>query len=497
MKKLKMLVLVLFSTVTVVSAQQRERPEAYDLEKITFITKATSLQRTNIQKALEERNEGFAKAHAAEEKRAVNKAFRAEFVVIFNQNQQSSYYNLFVDLDRIKKKTANKYNKLLSNYNFPESYKKILEINIAKFEHDKELAAVKYRFDSAAKQQKWDELYLKFDAWRSTQKKAAERSEKLWLKQKMNYELQDNYKQPFIEYNFYAFLSQKSDIVKTRLKKLSEQEVMHLGIAKSIARQESKKITQSSGAIAKLNTVAQQYAENELYEYLLKLISERLNTFETTEIVKNNTYYKELAVAAGKKKQLQIKEEKAVAKEEAFKKSIIEKAIKAGLNQTDAEKLFARIKKREVDLKALKEIKKEEGELTNLFENSSLITKKQIKQDFAKDLANMVNKKQFSLIFGNTFSQVVEKKTEEEMESIKTTYPKLLEEQLAKINTEVKNYYYNRAITDAYHSYDKTIKKQKLSALRYHFEKEYKKIMESFGIEVNTEKKVNNRTFQW
>ncbi len=402
---------------------------------------------------------------------------------------QEEDYAAKVDMEAVKLNTAKKINKLLLKYSFPNDYEKTLELHIADFEYNKELFKHKYTEDT--RKQKIDSLVLDFENWREFQILASEKATKLWRKIISKHTIEDVYQQTYTNYHFYLALDNPSVLITSKIKALASGSSLK-NLSKIIAKQEAKRVFSKCSALKKLDPIAKNYAGKELYNYLNSTILDKLASFSIIEMKRNSDVYCSYAHEKGKEKQTEIDSDSKQQEDESF----VAKAIEIGLDAEKAHTILQLIKKRNDALEARKKALEEGDSMAELFENTDTKTKSEIKKEFAKNLSQLMNRKQFAALFGEVFMKNYQKKTSKKMQALQEIYT-LSEEQITSIRKMIATFYFNEEVITAYYSFDKKLKKQKLSALRFRFEKDYKTLMDSYGLKAKTVKKAHQRTYQW
>ncbi|MFD0989791.1 hypothetical protein ACFQ1R_06770 [Mariniflexile jejuense] len=174
---------------------------------------------------------------------------------------------------------------------------------------------------------------------------------------------------------------------------------------------------------------------------------------------------------------------------------LVERAKKAGLDNDRIIKFLDLIKQKEAALLEIKNSSKDES-IYGILESPMQKTNTEVKMEFAKNLANLISKEEYLSILEEEIKQAATKEATKEMNNVLKAH-ELTDDQKKKVYALIAHYYLNQSVTKAYYLYDKKLKEQKLSALRFYFEKNYKKLMESFGIELGISKKVDTNTFQY
>lgn len=405
---------------------------------------------------------------------------------------QKSEYISKVNLDSVQKNTTLKFKKLQLKHPFPKDYERMLEMNIAGFEHQKEVFILQYDSNPNIKQRKLDSLKLEYELWRESQVLTLEKAVKVWDKINRRHELNDTYKEKFIDYHFYLGLTNVDNNFEDNVMALSKAEGL-VKIAKTIAIKETRYVIAKCSAVKDLDSSAIKYAKKKLYSHLKKKLIAKLEKGKRLTLKRNSDQYCEFAASAVAKKQMKIKAKNKKKQDSIFRL----KAKELGIGNEIVENIRI-LKKKRTD--ELAERKKKHDKIkgdSDLFENTALKSKSQIKGEFAKGLANLIDLEQFSGLFGSEFIEITDQKVIEKMKLIQDTYKGLSETQLEEVKKMVKHFYYNQEIRTAYYSFDKRLKKQKLSALRYRFEKDYKELMGRYGIEPDVNNKLDKLSFQW
>lgn len=485
----------LMAMVFLTQAQADARYNPYDITSLVLLTDANAIQESELKLALDQRAQTISDQG---DELAANEAYHQKREEILDAKQIGQVYRAQVKMAEVEKEQQFKFKKMLVNP-FPTGYHKVLLNQLGRYEYDKQYLKYQHPFDDALRAQKKDSITLACDLWRDTQNNTIRDIVRKWNKIKINHEdFSDEYKSDFITYNFYASLTENVESNHERIK--NELDIQNLiTLAKALVDTETTRTMDilTPELRDELETAALAYGAKTLRKHLNSDLKKRLKDYETLEIVTNTSLYKEIARSAARERQKELEAAKALRNAEAYKKELMTLAKKAGLDETKGEALYARIQKREKDLKELKQQRKAaEQSSSNLFDNASLVTSKQIKTQFSKDLATLLSKKEFGIIFQPTFSEVIQHLTEEKMTELATRYT-LNDAQSAELHSLVRNYYFNQTITEAYYAYDKNIRKQKRSVIRYKFEKEYLKLMDSYGVAVAPSNEINNRTFQW
>ena len=229
-----------------------------------------------------------------------------------------------------------------------------------------------------------------------------------------------------------------------------------------------------------------------LNDILLEQITEALNTNKDN---KDHLYKAAINFKSYKSLLRTAKAEFSKIKKEESYKEIAKKAKAAHLNDHRISKLITLIREKDESIVASKAAKKSVD--TGFFEMSTGgKTKKEIQKAFTQSVTKLITKDEYAQILGDALQPLAKKKADAEMQKVGLEYT-LNDEQQKVLYKHIHLYYFNEAITNYYYGYDRPLVRQKLSGLRYHFEKEYKKIMDGFNLPVKNSKAVNNNTYQY
>lgn len=115
---------------------------------------------------------------------------------------------------------------------------------------------------------------------------------------------------------------------------------------------------------------------------------------------------------------------------------------------------------------------------------------------YAKKISDLIDFKQYSYFIMDDYRDEANESANAELKKIVLMKKDLTEAQRNKLYELVFNYNINQLLYSAYYSYDKTLQKPKLSALRFTFEKELSSICKEYDINNNTNRAGSNG-FQW
>lgn len=174
---------------------------------------------------------------------------------------------------------------------------------------------------------------------------------------------------------------------------------------------------------------------------------------------------------------------------------LVERARKAGLDDDRIAKFLDLIKQKEEALLEIKNANSDES-VYGVLESPLKKTNTEVRIEFAKNLADLISREEYLAILEEEIKKEAAKHARKEMAEVEKAHELTLE-QKREVYAFIAHYHLNEAVIRGYYVFDKKLKKQKLTALKFYFEKNYKKLMEGFGIEIGASKKPNTNTFQY
>jgi len=483
MKRKKAIFIFLLGIFLNSNAQQQS---IYNFEKLVSLTSATEKQQKKLKKALKERSEDYTSA-------SENENFDKRFAAIFNEKQQTAFYKAQISEAVIQKKLHFRYDKLVSTYPFPKDYAKMMEAILYDFNYKKEFVLQKHKFDKEKRELKYNSIHNAQKLWVATQIELIKKATYTWQKTTAKCpDLRSSKHTDFIDYHFYIELSKNCDAkyngsVKKRIAELVLSESL-MSLGENIADCRATLYMSWDSKLKNLDAVAKQEAQKILALELSKELKQKLSASKIFEINNIDWKHRNQALASGEKKQNKLHKTKEI-------KLLKEKALKIGLDKAQINKLISLLEKKDAAIEALKK-KNTSDNLSTLFEGTPRKSKSQILKDFSSELTSVISKKEFAALIGDGLKPGAKKKANKEFEKIIGTH-KLTKEQKEKVYERVALYYFNEAVTNAYYKSKSTLRKQKLSVLRYKFEKDYRALMNNFDIKIEKKQKTDNRTFQW
>ncbi len=481
---------------SVIKAQEDVSNILFNKEKIIELTNASSDQQSQLSMALENRilKLNDTTYNAVD----VNNEYLAVFKTVLTKEQQRKVYKAPIQTEELRKNSEDQL-EFFVDRRLPEIYKKQVLDKLYSFEFEKEIISSEHYFDPSAKKTAINKLRLEKKKWKDVFLNTSKFTNKK-LKYFDRCDLSST-EQTFIDYNF---------IVKIKSVSNNELERADNYLNTLI---DSPKYDELIGVLAncwynkfqlstlKLNTsVLDQEAREEHKKYINDILKENLIAQGT-----NRQLFKFNSDSEIEKKSIKkAKELIVLAKEKGKEDDDLEMAEllkqKGESIEMDPEKIskvIALVRKRIKDLEALKDEKKQTAGALEIYTADSKMTKLKVENEFSKKISNILNYKQFAVLFGDNFKKNIVKNSGAQTQIIFNSYDELTDKQKKEIKTLVYNYFYKEEILKNFYRYDKKLYKQKSKANQFRFEKNYTDLLKSYNIKAGDVKSINNNTFQW
>ncbi|WP_303315440.1 hypothetical protein Q4Q34_15185 [Flavivirga abyssicola] len=497
MKKLKIM-LLLFLFAMNIYAQDSINNSYYSLDRITSVTNATEAQVYKLNDILLERNSAINLSETKEQNFDINKAYRKKLNQILDKNQQSKMYRSNIDTNTADRVSKKEYDALVNKHKLPVNIESALTKVLYDYEYEQLYIEQKHAFDKDRYLLERSNLNASKSKWVDYIKANFSKSRFKW---KSNFSKCKNVKiideDTFISYHFLVNLIKESDELSVD-KHITEQDI--IAELQSLITKDSfkemgdklidfrvKSTMDYDNRLKKLDSIPYSHAKQVLKDYLRTKFLEKTTTHQPF-LLGLNWELRTQAYNIGKEK------EKTLSKEKEFT-ALKAKAIEAGLDENRTQQLISLVKNKNLAIEENK-TKKIASTFSDLFQDSTYDTRKAIIAQFGRDVSGMLSKKEFAIIFADRFRATAKKDTKEQLASIFKTH-KLNKEQQQKVHELVYGYFLNKAIANVYYKHQGLLKKQKLSVLRYRFEKNYLELMTSFDIKIDHPTKADDRTYKW
>lgn len=478
-----------------VCALHSQQLEIFNFNKVVNLTSATVLQQDKFKLAISKRESALKEdiLKSKESILAINKKFITNINKIFKKKQLEKFYVSQVDLEYVDLIASEKFERLILKFDFPKDYIPELQKKIFNFEFKKQLAEKRNFFDDKASKSAGIKIDKRLNSWRNRRVSFIEKAELDWGRTSSRYELPEKYRTTFVPYNFYTKLRKidSSTIINSRLKKLqTSNEVKQIILL--ISKAETEFVKNKCTVIQKFEESEILFATEKLQNYLSGFLHRKLNRDLSIALKRNtekNCNYL-IKKISGKKET----NDSLVRSRRKIK--FIKKAKEIGIDSLKAINILHLIQKRKIALKSLKKQQQKADEMSELFESTNTKTRTEIKREFSKNLAELINRKQFTSLFRNIFEKNISKQTQARLSDLKENY-KLNKKQAKKIEEFISAFYLNTIATSEYYAYDSKLKKQKMSAIRYTYDKKFTILLDDLGLKRKPSAKANNRTFLW
>lgn len=296
----------------------------------------------------------------------------------------------------------------------------------------------------------------------------------------------------FTSYQLHTSNSGNTSQVKKTTNFIKQRQKELNTINRIIANCDSKRIVKRNRLVKDKDSIVKTYIQKKVEKKIKTILNTRLENFKpyTIDYLKGIDFWgyikEELSTRA--------KEIKEQERKDAYKLLRL-KAKKSGVSLPTIKKVWRLITKRKRDLELYKNSRKNKNEFSLLSEDVSVKNPSLVKKEFSKNIASLITIQQYGDILGEQLKPIAKKKTNIEIKEIAAIH-KFNKKQREEIYRRVALYYYNETVYKNYYSYDRRLLKRKLSGLKYHFEKDYKKIMDDFNIKIKSGK-IKNREFEY
>jgi copper chaperone CopZ len=467
----------------------------FDYDTVINLTSATTLQQQDYKLAISKREEALKNdsLKSNESTLSINKAFKAKFNDIFEEDQLNEFYKTQIDKEYVDLIATEEFERLIFKFDFPEDYLSTIKKRFLDFEFEKQLAEKKYSFDEKASKSESIKITKKLNSWRNKRVSFVEKSIIDWGRLSSRYEILDEYRQTYIDYHFYLKLNKidSSKAISNRIKELqTSNEVKE--IITQITKVETDFVKSKCTVIQKYDETEISFATEKLEDYLSGFLYRKLNRDLSIALKRNPDKYcnylrEKISIKKGANDSL-VKARR--------KTSFISKAQALSIDSLKAVQILSLIDKRKLDLKSLKRKQQEADEMSELFESTAVKTRTEIKREFSKNLAQLISRYQFIALFRNIFDKNVSEKTQTRLADLQKSY-KLNNKQSQEIEMFISEFYLYMIATSEYYSYETKLRKQKLSALRFTYDRKFKELLDRLGIKQKPSFQANNRTFLW
>ncbi|SDW82720.1 hypothetical protein SAMN05444411_102257 [Lutibacter oricola] len=490
MKKIIRLFTALFLLFKVGIIEAQSNIDAlYSLDHIKSITSINEQQGKLISSALIERQSSKTQAQDGTINDDIEKLYFEKLYSVLTIEQEESLIKSVINLEEVQNKTDQFFSKYVGSREFPSGYLQALKGRLKGFQNGLSYFDIKYAYNPDVLNDKRENIRKKRMDLIKVQNDALRKSIWFWNFNNDNCnDLYINHKNLFIAYHFYLELDDLDGALQTFVSKkiasLAESNKM-INLATSVADCDAELIVEQFNQDPLIIKGLKEEIIDKVKEGLLQRLSERKPLIKRKSIT-NKINLKNLI----EKKRSEIEEKK---KHQAID-VLVDKAKKAGLDEDRVKEFVLLLEKKEKDMAVFRYNKKNVS--SDLMEVNSQKSMQEIKKEFARDLAKLISKKEFAIILGNDLKVIADEKAAKELKKIAEKH-ELTETQYETISERVLLYYLNETIYNKYYFYDNQLLKQKLSGLKYHFEKDYKELMQNFEITIKNSKKAKKNKFQY
>jgi len=376
---------------------------------------------------------------------------------------------------------------LLAKYPFPEKHvENVIQPYYENYELNRNIVKKLTEANSLTQIEKLDSLEEKYKLWRYDQVEYVNNINNQWKKLVKRYDFDDQLKKTFIDYHFYKNYTLDDTYENVDFEKLKSNTTLNL-FAKILAKAETDYVFETC-TFDELDSVRLNYGYQKLHKRIDSILFLKLKNDKDVFLKRNTS-----ARCKFVKNSIKAVEEKISSRKKDHEDSLfVAKAKSIGLDDAKIAHIQDLIVTRNTALKErAAKLKESEGSMSELFDNTAVRSKSEIKKEFSKNLAETIDRKQFKKLFGNLFTKNVKKNGRATLENLYANY-EFTDEQKIEVGNLVLNYHENEEVFKAYYFYDKKLKKQKLTSLNYAF----KKMMEEFNISFETAPNIRKK-YTW
>lgn len=350
-------------------------------------------------------------------------------------------------------------------------------------------------FNSQSNTEKYSKVLLKITADNQSKSQkdtdqinlASERANQLWTSVNIKYEdIDSSLEQIFVAYHFYIDVKsfEKSIPDVGILGDLISKDPSLGDLIKSLSEEISRDFCSFNPLVLRQDNMLINTIEKGLTSSLNKKIDTLRSKYEplVSPSVFNTKSLREEAINI-------IDREKEKSRR-IVEGALITKSKKAGVSDKICDQLINLIRKKEQDLKLSKETNKVSVG-AYLFDIKITKSPSEIRKEFSKNVARLITKKEYSYILKEDLEFIAFPKAKSELNKISKIY-NLNKDQTNLVSKKIYTYYFEQTVIENYYSHDTRLKKQKLSGLRYYFEKDFQKTMKDFNIRLEGAKPLNN-----
>lgn len=242
-------------------------------------------------------------------------------------------------------------------------------------------------------------------------------------------------------------------------------------------------------AQAKFIALAKKYDLDDIEEKNKKLLKKWIKTFVGDELVVSHYYFRESSLAEVKVRRIQVKAEN---KYREILSKTTDKTIPISEASPRVAAFLANAKTQGVDMKKAQkivqacleyELRQEEIMMAKKYNKKYIYSldndngKIRARDAFRRYLADNLTKSEYQKLFWEQLEPEINGRIRAGLAKIKDTYPKIKGKLFEDLRAMLQNQMTMETVARYYYSYDKKLAKQKVKALNYKYNKEYKEKM--------------------
>lgn len=466
--------------VIAMSAQQAPKSNIFNLRHVVQSTTASPTQQTQLQTALTARREQKGTPVA-------NSQYYSAIETILDNDQKQILFETFVNEDNVWKRVQ-KFTDQRNITVFPKVYLQQLQLQLQKNFRAQAIINLRYEYQPVLKTAAKAPLVRRLEILVSNINKDKTILRKLNVKLKLlkeRCELETLDVKAYTVYNFYA--AKNDSAFSKELIAAAKQSALSQIISK-ISSCNAQRVSDRMGALKKETDATKAVVKAAFTEAIVQDLQSKLEALQPLDVEIEALNLKAIA----SKYISAEKQDKANAAKVVFFK----KAENAKLSKTKANILWDLITQRNADLKAYSAYKKTSNDEFAIVENVGVKTPADIRKAFQNAIVKLLTIDEFSDFLGDKLKPKVLEDSHKQLSAIQKEYKLGLSQQKGVL-AKISDYYFSKAVYSYYYKHDRKKLSQKLSVLVFYFEKDYKALMEGYGITIDTPEKRKHSAYEW
>lgn len=462
-------------------------------KKIDSIVPLSTAQKDSLTSLITEKSTQLKTAQSPAEKKSINQHYFKSVFRVLGDQKSTLLVNAIVDAMDIDTKVNNQYRQHFAKMQYPENCMAHVKKELTFYVKKGLSSMMRYGNNPAGLDALKNELFSEKIQFVRARNNAIQKAYFLWsIIEDGLLPAHLDLKSDFIAYHFFVEIlkNEVSAPAQTELEKLLTTSETSL-LPHAVAQEKAIKVCDNS------NLILQQ--EQELIAQIREALTERFEQELQTRLSERKPLVESQKPIsfAFIKSVVDIEKEayKTAQKNKTFD-ALKARAEEAGLKPEKITQLIDLIKQRDADITAAKQPRNTSGS-TALFGIHDRESVGDIEKEFSAALSKLITRKEYAKILGGELRPLADKNAKKEIAQVLQRYDSLTEKQQKKLVERIRQYYFNETITTHYYRYNWQLQKQKLSGLRYYFEKDFKTLMDGFDVAISNSAKATNNDFQY